>query len=309
MTNNEHTPAKEVNKSKYDYLRDMDTERLKALLQQESFLSSDENYDAELIQQIMNILEEREPILADLDVEASLKAFKADVVSSINVNGSNINDCSNAEQPSHTIKRRTGRSFRYVLIAAVLATLLGSTVIAGAFGINFWEYVINWGKETFQIGEGAVVTSGPEVIESSEGDTTIDMGETNSYLSSKEAFDAFGISVMLPSWIPDGFEFIAGDFSENPLSKSINMLYQCGDRVIMINVVTYESGDDAVYSFEKNENSGETVTVNGIEHYLMENVEQYQAVWMDGDSVCSINGTISKEEITRMIKSIYEEEL
>jgi len=46
---------------------------LQTLLQQESFLSDDDNFDVELIRQIVAILDEREPAFENFDVAASLK--------------------------------------------------------------------------------------------------------------------------------------------------------------------------------------------------------------------------------------------
>ncbi len=79
MSKYDHTPDKEMHK-RYDYLDNMDTDKLEALLQLESFLSNDSKHDVKLIRHIMGILGMREPILTDLDVEASLKAFREEVI-------------------------------------------------------------------------------------------------------------------------------------------------------------------------------------------------------------------------------------
>jgi hypothetical protein len=42
-----------------------------------------------------------------------------------------------------------------------------------------------------------------------------------------------------------------------------------------------------------------------ITHYIMTNLSQYTAAWLNGDLECSIFGDISKEDIIRMIDSIY----
>ena len=89
--------------------------------------------------------------------------------------------------------------------------------------------------------------------------------------------------------------------------KSFIVLYQADNKVLMFNVVMYSS-NDATYSYEIDEGDGETITINGINHYLMTNLEQNRAVWVNDNLVYSINGNISKEDLIKMLNSIHEGE-
>ena len=45
---------------------------------------------------------------------------------------------------------------------------------------------------------------------------------------------------------------------------------------------------------------------DGIEHYIMTNNRQINAVWTNKNYECSIGGDISEDELRKMIDSIYE---
>jgi len=50
------------------------------MLQQESFFGSDDRLDVDLIQHILEILDEREPIVEEPDAELSYKVFKEEII-------------------------------------------------------------------------------------------------------------------------------------------------------------------------------------------------------------------------------------
>ena len=306
---NDHTQSREVNFriDKYEYLKNMDTVKLQALLQQESFLSDDDNFDIELIQHIMAILDEREPIFEDFEVDSSLKSFKDVIVPKLNMK-KNTNSVTYISTVKNTINRKFAKSrFAIAFLTAIIIIVLGSTFATSAIGHDFWRYVINWGKGTFHISSGAEVTDGPKVSGAAKSEGTINMGAVSSYQSVESAAKALKVSILIPKWIPDGFEFNKAEISDTPQRKSIGALYKFDEKVLMYNIIIYESSK-ASYSYEIDEGSGDTVTINGVQCYVMTNFEQAQVVWVDGNSVYSLSGNTSKENLIKMVKSIYEGE-
>jgi hypothetical protein len=197
---NDNTPHEEVNNNKsdkYAYLNSLDTAKLQALLQQESFLSDDNDFDAELVKRITAILDERDPITDVPDSEASLKQFKEEIISELNKE-QKINSKSEAIQSPVLIKpRKFRRRFRFILAAAIVSILLGSTLVASAFGYKLWEYVFSWGKETFQIGTGAQVTAGPVITPSPKNGAN--NAKPNKFKSIDEAKKALNVYVLVPN--------------------------------------------------------------------------------------------------------------
>lgn len=309
--NNDHAPDREVNSEnndKYEYLKKLDTGNLQTLLQQESFLSDDDKFDVELIRQIVAILDEREPAFENFDVAASLKTFKEETIPELNKEKFKDVNTDVISMRNVTLWRRSKRRVVTLLIAAVVTILLGSTLIASAMGYNFWEYVINWGKETFQIGTQAEVTNDPGTSETQQatvGEGSISMGSDSSYQSVEDAVKALNVSILIPNWIPDGYVFVQADISRTAQRKSVIASYQSEDKTLMYNAVIYNS-IDAAYSYEKDETSGETITTNGVDYYFMTNLEQNRIVWIRNNVVYSINGYVTKDDLVKMLNSIYE---
>ncbi|MBQ4040697.1 MAG: hypothetical protein IJC91_06120 [Oscillospiraceae bacterium] len=62
------------------------------------------------------------------------------------------------------------------------------------------------------------------------------------------------------------------------------------------------------YEYEKDPGRPKEYITNGITHYLMTNDGLWQALWTNGSFECCISGVESKEELVRMIDSIYEKD-
>ena len=304
-TGNDHSPKGEVNYNKnkrYEYLKNLDTSRLQSLLQQESFLD-DKDFDVELIQNTISILDEREPVSEVPDVDAALKTFKEEIVPELEREKAVCNTTSR-DCVTTPVRRRTfRRKFAAILVAAMVVMILGSTLVANAMGFNLWEYVINWGKETFQIGSGAQVTAEPATISPSQNEAnSIKPGE---FQSLDDAIADLNAAIVVPVWLPDGFEFLSASISDNSQLKTLTTVYEAEDKVVIFSAAVY-STEDAAYSYEINEASGESQLIDGNTCYIMTNVNQTRIVWIKSNVVYSINGDITKDDLIKMVHSIYE---
>jgi len=306
-TGNNYSPHKEVNNNdnKYGYLKSLDTAKLQALLQQESFFSADDKLDVDLIQHIMAILDEREPVSEEPDVEESLKVFKKEIMPELEKEIIEVNSVSFAPLSAAPRPKSMRRRFATILIAAIVSILLGGTLVASAFGYNIWKYVISWGKETFQIGSGAQVTAGPSVTPLPQsGASTV---KSDKYQTLDEAVVALNADILTPKWIPDGFELDGVAVLRGSERKSLTAVYKADGSTIVFSAVIY-STQEAAYVYEIDENSGETITIAGNTCYTMTNIDQAGIVWIDKDIVYSINGNTGRDELTEMVNLIYEGE-
>ncbi|MGI5971725.1 MAG: DUF4367 domain-containing protein [Oscillospiraceae bacterium] len=286
----------------YEYLRNMDTAQLQALLEQESFLSDDDSFDAELVKRIVTVLDERDPIFDDFNAEDSLRLFNDEILPELEKEKSDSELAAGG-----IIRKRSRRRMKTLLIAAVFVGLLGVMFAAGAMGSDFWSHIINWGKETFQIGSSMEASSEAPSENPNEGEGTAVVGNTSSYKTYDEAMKAFSISILVPNWVPEGFGISDIQTSETPHSITLTALYECEDKILLFNAVMYDTSG-AEYVFEKDDGSGETVVINGIEHYFMTNLEQKRAVWIKDNCVYSISGNVTFDDLEKMLNSIYEGE-
>ena len=82
-------------------------------------------------------------------------------------------------------------------------------------------------------------------------------------------------------------------------------MYESEDNAIIIQIRKY--ADKAVRAeYQKDDEQQEVYFYNDIEHYVMTNMGSYRAVWTNGLCEVGISGLESKEELKKMIDSIYE---
>lgn len=298
---NAFPPEKEVNNDKYGYLRSLDTAKLQALLQQESFLGPDDKLDVDLIKEIVASLDEREPLGEELDTELSLKALREEIIPQLEKEKI---EASLAPSPSALRPGRIRRRMATILTAAVVSILLGGTLVASAFEYNIWQYFISWGKDTLQISSEVHDTSGPSDSSSPEG--SISVVKPEQYQSLDEAVEALNTEFSVPKWIPDGLELVSAMVHKSIQSESLTALYKAGDSTIIFSASIYFEGG-AAYSFEKDETGGETVTIAGNTCYIITNVDQTGIIWIDKDVVYSIHSNTGRDNLIKMVESIYEE--
>lgn len=306
-TGNDYSPNKEVNNNKsekYEYLKILDTSKLQALLQQESLLSDDDNFDIDLIQHIMAILDEREPIndiTEKSDVNTSLQEFKEKIISELEKEKDIIKVSSFAPILVKTKRKGIRRRCAAIVIAAIVVMILGNTLVASATGFNLWEYVINWGKETFQIGSGFQVRP----TTTSSGQSEASNVKSGKFQTINDAIDTLNVNIAAPSWIPSSYEFQSASISNSSLLKALTAIYKADDNVIIFSATVY-STEEAAYSYEIDEASGESMSIDGNTCYIMTNVDQNRIVWIKGNVVYSINGNATKDDLVKMVHSIYE---
>lgn len=302
---NDYSPHEEVNNyksDKYEYLKSLDISKLQSLLQQESFFN-DDDFDADLIRRIIAILDERDPIDDEPDPAVALKTFKEEIIPELEKERA-INSMSQTIQTTDSIRAsKFRRRFRTILIAAIVSILLGSTLVASAFGYKIWEYVFSWGKETFQIGTGTQVTAGSAVSPSPSSGANI--VKQNKFQTLDEAIKALNVYILVPRWMPTSFEFSSASISESSQRKSLTAVYKSDVKTILFSVFVY-STREAAYSYEIDEGSGESNVISGYKCHIMTNIDRVGAVWIDDKTVYNINGNVSKDELTKMVNSIYK---
>lgn len=314
MENEKNNLAENVGSKskKFEYdLTDFHTDKLQAILQQQSLLSDDDNFNDGLVMHIVDVLEGREPVFNDLDVNASLEKFNAEVVPMIEEDVP-VDDAEETQDTGQTKTSGSGygsQRVAVVLLAVIVTFIVGRTAIADATGFDLWEYIISWGKETFKIGTGIEITgeSESEREASLGGGFTFSKNEADNHDTIEAALEALDIKALTPKWIPDGFQLSKVDTTETPMRKVITALYLTDEKMLTFTVAMH-SGNEVPSAYERDEDGGEVLLVNGLEHYFMSNEEQARVAWARDQYQYSIKGNVSREEIVRMLNSIYEEE-
>ena len=128
--------------------------------------------------------------------------------------------------------------------------------------------------------------------------------EQLSYTSVEEALEEFQLDVSAPKWFPERY----GEFEvTGVVMPGHKFVYVCTlpDQSNFLSF-SYEKGEgDSRSVIEKDDNPPILYESGGVQHYLLTDHEWRTAAWMQGDIECVIGGSVTEEEMKRIIDSIY----
>lgn len=283
----------ECDYSKFDR---MSTEELNEILRQDSLQTSNDESNVDAILYITEVITGREKgkLESEFNVEAAWKSFcdnympkdddpevdaefeEADYLDD-GIKVIPFNDME-TQRPK---KRRVYKPMIGVA-AAIVALLLAGTITASAFGYNVWDVVAQWTKDTFGF------TSNESAAD-----------------AWSDTFNAYDITTQLvPKWIPERYGVPTIDITETPRKFVFYGEYstETGE-ILTVTISNLLEPGSKVY--EKDNADVMVHTVNGIEHFIISNVNDICAAWVIGNFECSISGNVDIDEMQRMLDSIY----
>jgi len=291
----------------------MGTKELEKILRLDAQLPEGEDCDTELILHISEVIAKREQEnssgrLPDIDkawnvFNEKYRPYAGDGRSLYEYEQSDITELSsiknkpsspNSTSPVRHMGRRLARA---ACAAAVIAILMfAATATAYALGYDLWGYVAEWSKETFGFT--------PENQAPSSG---LPSRPTQNELSDLQAaLDEYGITEkLIPKYIPQGFVQTEFYVDSSGGSNYLTSVFEKSEQTIIIDVKT---NANIVHSYyEKDYSDPEIYEMNGVEHYIITNMGKFFAAWRTENYEVSILGPETKEELIKMIDSIYEE--
>lgn len=291
-----------IDERKIDYqmLDSMDTAALREFLRADIEAPAAEQADIELVMYAAQLLAERrqsaqEPPYKDLAVskaeffehyypllaeEKSLYDFAEDFSES-------FAEDAEAAAVEPRIKPAPGKLWRRLggLAAALVLLVFAGTVTADALGFNPFASAPHWDDDVFWF---ECIAETPDMA-----DRLPEHVEMPSFI---------------PKWVPDGFVFDNMETYKTMNTLDTHLLYTRetpeGTEIMHIGCL-YMIVDIAVH-YEKDDTAIEVYTVNGIDHYIMSNLEFETVAWRNGNAECWFGGRITVDEAKRMIDSIYE---
>lgn len=232
------------------------------------------------------------------DAEAALEEFKreylpmADEVSSIYDEDDESKDNVIELKQKKKLRRPAIR-----ILAAVIAVVLLGTVTASATNFDLWSRFVNWTKQAFGFSE--------QVQFDEEAKFPGQLSKMIDDMKSR------GISPegIMPAYLPEGF--IAEEGQTQCIELENTVLFVClltkEDSNIMVQYTFYTDGniEDGTTVYSKDDGEPEEYKIGGITHYIMTNAGEYLTVWRNGAMECSISGVDSRDELIKIIDSIY----
>lgn len=276
----------EQNNGSFDYLNKLNIQQLREILRLQ--LDEDE-VNVELIKKINAVLASKteEP---ELDVASAYDRLRA--AESSEPLYSEVLDEMTAEKAVRP-RPKFRALFKVGLVAAVMIVLfIGTGIVGYAMGFDFWGAMREWTEDRFGFLSGDSLYQRTEV--------------EDSYSKLREELRANGVTVeVVPEYMPDGFSLSSVVTSESTRGFNIICSLANNDKEIILNYLILK--EEPARIFAKDEVTPEVYTVCGIEHNIFSNEESYIAVWLNQNVQCEIYKAENKEELLKMIYSIYKE--
>lgn len=138
------------------------------------------------------------------------------------------------------------------------------------------------------------------------GDPALASGEEKlHYRSIEEALEEFQLDIAAPKWFPEQFGELEVTGTVMPGQKSIYAWVETDQKDFLgISYAKYGEGIPGTV-IEKDGNSPVLYESGGVRHYLLTDHNWRKAAWIQDGIECIIGGTVTEEEMKRIIDSIY----
>lgn len=281
----------------------LSTEELENLLAQDFAATDGAEPDVDYIMAIMEVINEREKAVGrQSDVGAAWKEFQNEYQGQAAAFDRTIR-CE-AESSDHhktssaQVARKRTRVFRYVLVAAVIIVLLCGT--ASGFGRVF-QAMVNWTAETFGFESPYGVEASAEAAQ-----------REDPYINLRTAVAEYTDLPVVPKWAPKGtLSSLEGGVQKTTRKDSTQFtgVYETNNGEFLVRIIIHNKmPPEYVNSYQYNEDQIVTSYIaSGLSHDIVSNNKNNTGAWTNEDVECVIQGTLSTEELEKMIDSIYEE--
>lgn len=300
----------ELSKNRRAHFARMRTEELENILRLDFQLPEGEGLDADTILYITEVIARREASSSqtscpnvDVAWRDLLTQYLPEGTTDLLGGDASADNAPAPRQPSPAVHRHS-RGIRWMIriagVAAILAVLFFvTTITAYALGYDVWGTIAKWSSETFSF---AAEESGDNSGESGQSSTSPE------FSSLQEALDYYGMETAIaPTWIPERFVLESVNISEATGFIDFLAFYTYEEDTLLVSAMFHKTDSQNYSQWQKDEGNPILYEKNGVIHYLMTNVEKWNAVWLNGTCECGIGGDISKAELIAMIDSIYEE--
>lgn len=276
--------------NKYTYYTSLSTSELENILQTDFQTDSNEYLSAEDIQIILKVLVQREndsTCNTTFDIEKGWASIKTEY-SRIETNGTSLYYPPKEESLLQQFKQKTfyRKNIAAVFICLLMVVSFSQTTVAK----NLLSSVASWSKETFWFE--------PTVPSIDATNTNIDIDLQNTF-----RFTCIP-SNLLPKWMPENYKKISEDTIETSYLKMYDSIYKDTTNNLSMSITVTYLYKDVSLTYEKDASNVELYQKNGIAYYIMSNLNSNTAIWRNGSFECQIDGTLSREDLKKMIDSI-----
>ena len=285
---------------------DCSVEELKAALQRYFLYSDLTDEDVDEMERILAAIRKKAPFPHPHTTEEMWAEFKADHAEELAALGirhdteteevveKKPQDQRNVEpadgktdeaKPAVNLPQRHRGVLRVGLIAAIVAVLVAAFTVT-ALACNFFGWIPKWNDEALSFGE--------DKSEPNELSDSSPIAVTLAQLGIDEP--------LYPHWLPEGFRLTTSVIETDPLF--LHEIYYCGDQYLSI---TIEPSDTAqTYVYEKEDVVPLEYPSNNVMYYIVCDNDQYTAIWKTNNLTGYIMGSVTLDEMKRILDSVRE---
>ena len=99
-------------------------------------------------------------------------------------------------------------------------------------------------------------------------------------------------------------EFRDIDDIETDRFKMVDAIFESTDGKNFMSVTVTYLYEDVYFTYEKDDSPVEVIEKDGIEYFIMGNLNTNLILWRNGSFECLVNGTVSRDVLKHMIDSI-----
>lgn len=278
-------------KSKHTYYASLSTYELENILQLDFQTDSDSYLSSEDVQIILEILIQREKNSAsdaEFNVEKGWTSFKNEYLNLVTEEKSlYYHPKDNSHLQQFMRKAFCKKNIAAVFLCLIMIVSISQTTVAK----NLLSSVANWSKETFWF----------ESTISAHKDTPSNGIDINLH----DTFNFTNIPTnLLPTWIPENYIKISEDSIETSYLKMYDAVYKDTSNHLFMSITVTYLYKDVSLTYEKDDSNVDLYQKNGIDYYIMGNLNSNTAIWRNGAFECQIDGTLSRKDLKKMIDSI-----
>ena len=276
-------------------LTSLSTETLEDMLRWYTLTEDDVSDNS--ISEIINELKSRE----EGDVEPDVAQAMNDFFEIYANKGTEYTDGQSAKeaevardlQYTRPMRRRVGKITS--VLAAIVAIVITSSLVAYAAGYDILKAVATWTQEIF-----AFTSESSEQLDSPLLQSTV----PEQLVEFKQLLIDNGITEsVLPSYLPEGLETTDMTTSSNETYSSYSCALSSQADFVVIYVVEYNDGSTYLSEYQLENSNVDEIIIGNIHYYCFSNSDTYTIAWINGNVECYISGIGLHDDAIKIIES------
>lgn len=280
----------------FDGLEQLSTQELETILQNDWEQSETDN--SEMIYRVLGILEQRK---FDTQQKANTSAAWQEFQTRYNTPEGQDLSLYPCELPKQRGKSKSSGMLRRICAAAAVLCLVFILAVPAFGSESVFQIIGRWTEDFFRFSDGS-----PDFGETVGGSNNSYSGNNSVLMEVFQATVRQGCSTrVVPSWIPEGFQKDFLSETATPQYARITSAFVKDGKSLALTYRVYDAPVDSDFFYEKGAEDVKTMEIAGVTHYFYQNMGQQKCCWVNENVECSIAGDISRDDLVKIIRSIY----